>query len=242
MVLSFAAVDIVLRRLFTTLLFYFQCFGLHYIALLFAWDCCCPHEHFCSSRLFFHFDYFCFLVNLHRSDQSNPRGNVTNCSFTFIHSISVMFFFFSGGLTLCEYSVWCCSKSVFRFIMWISLEWFYRECRSNFISLSFLRVHIAFTMRFVLWMYFALLWAAFKEASTCWWKTIQCFFWEEHLAWNDYCCQTAVDRKWCAGAVTSCMSPDWSLMLETNNFNDWLRNKWSMLCLMGVEWPNIGYI
>ncbi len=94
MVLSFAAVDIVLRRLFTTLLFYFQCFGLHYIALLFAWNCCCPHEHFCSSRLFFHFDYFCFLVNLHRSDQSNPRGNVTNCSFRFIHSISVMFFFF----------------------------------------------------------------------------------------------------------------------------------------------------
>lgn len=145
MVLPFAAVDVVLRRLFTALQFYFQCFGLHYTALLFAWDCCCPHEHFCSSSFFLHFDYFCFLVNLHRSDQSNPWGNVTNCSFRFIHSILVMFFF-SEGLTLCEYSVWCCSKSLFRFIMWISLEWFCREYRSNLILLFFLRVHSTFTI------------------------------------------------------------------------------------------------
>lgn len=46
---------------------------------------------------FFHFDYFCFLVNLHHSDQSNPRGNVTIFLFRFIHSISVTFFFSSGG-------------------------------------------------------------------------------------------------------------------------------------------------
>lgn len=61
--------------------------------------------------LFFHFDYFCFFVNLHCSDQSNLRGNVTICLFRFIHSISVMFLFFrrlDPSWLFCLMLLWNC--------------------------------------------------------------------------------------------------------------------------------------
>lgn len=166
-----------LRRIFTALFFHFQCFGPLLLWFIVCWRLFSSRA-FLFLQLLFHFDYLCFFVHLRRSEQSNPLGNVMICSFRFIHSISKIFFFKDAWPFVSI--LFDVAVKLFRFIMWISLEWFNRKCRSNFISLYFLRVHSTFTMRFVLWMYPALFWAPFKESSICWWKTI----WEGYLAWN----------------------------------------------------------
>lgn len=81
-----------LRRIFTALLFHFQCFEPLLLCFIVCWRLFSSRA-FLFLQLLFHFDYLRFFVHLHRSDQSNPPGNVTICSFRFIHSFSKMFIF-----------------------------------------------------------------------------------------------------------------------------------------------------
>lgn len=141
-------------------------------------------------------------------------------------------FFFSGGLTLCEYSVWCCSVLVH---------------------------HVNIPGMVLQRMQFKLHFTLFPEGAQRIYNEICsldvfCF----PLGCSQRCLiplmknnpmfllRGSFSMKLLLLSDSSGQKVTWSgvtwLELEINTFNDWLRNKLSILCLMGVEWLGLGYV